>query len=188
MEVDMNKRIITVYRDGILTAVRENDRFTCFDWEKAESESLIGNIYVGRVNKVIPGIQAAFVDVGDGLTGYYSLTDNRQHIYLSEGKHDRLKEGDLILVQVERDPVKTKMMVLTCRLNLTGRYVALTCDRPGLSFSSKLKAGQYKELKEQIREVLYDFPIDEYALIVRTNAMAVTAGVVRGRRLHCLTV
>ena len=80
MEVDMNKRIITVYRDGILTAVRENDRFTCFDWEKAESESLIGNIYVGRVNKVIPGIQAAFVDVGDGLTGYYSLTDNRQHI------------------------------------------------------------------------------------------------------------
>lgn len=182
----MNKRIITVYRDGILTAVRENDRFTRFDWEKAESESLIGNIYVGRVNKVVPGIQAAFVDVGEGLTGYYSLTDNGQHIYLSEGKHDRLKEGDLVLVQVERDPVKTKMMVLTGRLNLTGRYVALTCGRPGLSFSSKLKAGQFKELKEQIREALSDVPIDEYALIVRTNAMAVTADVVRGEALALL--
>ncbi|MBQ8815079.1 MAG: ribonuclease E/G [Lachnospiraceae bacterium] len=182
----MNKRIITLYRDGILTAVRENDRFIRFDWEKSESESLIGNIYVGRVNKVVPGIQAAFVDVGDGLTGYYSLTDNKTHIYLSSGKHDRLKEGDLILVQVERDPVKTKMMMLTGRLNLTGRYVALTCGRPGLSFSSRLKVGQYKELKEQIREVLSDFPSDEYALIVRTNAMAVTADVVRDEAFSLL--
>ena len=169
----MNKRIITKYRDGILTAVYENDRFTLFNWERPDRKSLIGNIYVGRVNKVVPGIQAAFVDVGDGLTGYYSLADNPVHLYLSEGKHDRLKEGDMILVQVERDPVKTKMMVLTGKLNLTGRYVALTCGYPGLSFSAKLKGGQYKELKDRTRTALSDFPTEDYALIVRTNGKTV---------------
>lgn len=169
----MNKRIVTKYRDGILTAVYENDRFTLFNWERPDRESLIGNIYVGRVNKVVHGIHAAFVDVGDGLSGYYSLTDNPVHLYLSEGKHDRLKEGDMILVQVERDPVKTKMMVLTGKLNLTGRYVALTCGYPGLSFSSKLKGGQYKELKDQVRDALSDFPTADYALIVRTNGKTV---------------
>jgi len=175
----MNKRIVTKYRDGILTAVYENDRFTLFNWERPDRESLIGNIYVGRVNKVVPGIQAAFVDLGEHLTGYYSLTDNPVHLYCSDGKHDRLKEGDMILVQVERDPVKTKMMVLTAKLNLTGRYVALTCGYPGLSFSSKLKGGQYKELKSQIRDALSDFPTEDYALIVRTNGKTVGSDEIR---------
>ena len=170
----MNKRIITSYQGGILTAVWEDGRFCQFDWERKISDSLIGNIYVGRVQKVVAGIQAAFDDVGTGLTGYYSLTDNKKHIYLNNGSHDRLKEGDMLLVQVERDPVKTKMMVLTSRLNLTGRYGALTCGYPGLSFSSKLKPGKFKELREQLREELADFPVGEYGLIVRTNAMAAT--------------
>lgn len=175
----MNKRLITEYKGGILTSVWEDGRFCQFDWEKKNSESQVGNIYVGRVQKVVPGIRAAFVDVGSGLTGYYSLTENKDHIYLSEGKHDRLKEGDMLLVQVERDAVKTKMMVLTCRLNMTGRYTALTCGYPGCSFSVKLKPGRFKELREQIGEALSDFPINEYGLIVRTNAMGVSPEAVK---------
>lgn len=182
----MNKRLITEYKGGILTAVWENDRFCQFDWEKKSSDSQVGNIYVGRVQKVVPGIQAAFVDVGNGLTGYYALTDNRKHIYLDEGSHDRLKEGDMLLVQVERDAVKTKMMVLTSRLNLTGRYAALTCGYPGLSFSAKLKPGKFRELREQVKSVLADFPTDEYGLIVRTNAMAVAPETVRGEAFALL--
>ena len=166
----MNKRLITSYRGGILTAVWENGRVIQFEWEQPASESKIGNIYVGIVKKIVPSINAAFVEVESGLNGYYSLTENTHHIFLSPGNHDRVKEGDLLLVQVERDPVKTKMMVLTDRINLTGRYAALTCGYPGLSFSSKLRGKEYNELKTQVRELLTAFPIDEYALIVRTNA------------------
>lgn len=169
----MNKRLITSYRDGILTAVCENGRVDLFEWEKRESGSQIGNIYVGIVKKIVPGIQAAFIEVGDGQNGYYSLEENKHHLFLSPGNHDRVKEGDLLLVQVERDPVKTKLMVLTARIDLTGRYTALTCGRPGLSFSAKLRGQGTQSFKDTVREALKAFPTDRYGLIVRTNAAGV---------------
>lgn len=168
----MNKILISIYKGGILTSVWEDRRLCQFEWEKQKSNSLVGNIYVGIVQKIMPGIQAAFIDVGGGKTGYYSLTDNKQHIFLTEGRHDRIREGDMILVQVERDPVKTKAMVLTGKLNLTGRYVALTCGYPGLAFSAQLKDSKYDELREQLSETLSGFPTQKYGLIVRTNAMS----------------
>ncbi len=165
----MNKRLIISYRGGILTAVCENGRVDLFEWEKKESGSLIGNIYVGQVKKIVPGIQAAFIEVADGQNGYYSLEENKTHFFLTPGKHDRVKEGDLLLVQVERDPVKTKLMVLTGRINLTGRYTALTWH-PGLALSAKLKGKGTQRFKDTIREALKEFPTDRYGLIVRTNA------------------
>jgi len=169
----MNKRLITSYRGGILTAVWENRRVIQFEWEQPASESKIGNIYVGIVKKIVPSINAAFVEVESGLNGYYSLEENTHHLFLTPGNHDRVKEGDLLLVQVERDPVKTKLMVLTARINLTGRYTALTCGHPGLAFSSKIKGVGTQAFKDHIRETLKDFPVDEYGLIVRTNAAGV---------------
>lgn len=175
----MNKRIISTYKNGILSSVYENGRFSKFDWEKRKSSSLVGNIYVGVVKKIITGINAAFVEVGRNLVGYYSLDDNTKHLYLSPGSHDHLKTGDMILVQVERDAVKTKAMVLTSKLNLTGRYVALTCGYPGLGFSLQLKGGMWKEFRDQVRAALVGFPTNKYGLIVRTNAMAVSAQEIR---------
>ncbi len=169
----MNKRLITSYRGGILTAVCEEGRVSQFEWEKPESGSLIGNIYVGQVKKIVPGIQAAFVEVADGQNGYYSLEENKHHLFLSPSNHDRVKEGDLLLVQVERDPVKTKLMVLTARINLTGRYTALTCGHPGLAFSAKMKGVGTQAFKDRMREELNGFPVDQYGLIVRTNAAGV---------------
>lgn len=169
----MNKRLITPYRGGILTAVYEDGRVSQFEWEKPDSESKIGNIYVGIVKKIVPSINAAFVEVENGLNGYYSLEENKSHLFLTPGNHDRVKEGDLLLVQVERDPVKTKLMVLTARINLTGRYTALTCGRPGLSFSAKLKGPGTQSFKDTVREALRKFPTDRYGLIVRTNAAGV---------------
>lgn len=169
----MNKRLITSYRNGILTAVCEDGRVNQFEWERPEQASLIGNIYVGLVKKIVSGIQAAFVEVAEGLNGYYSLEENRHHFFLNPGKHDRVKEGDLLLVQVERDPVKTKLMVLTARINLTGRYTALTCGHPGLAFSAKIKGVGMQGFKDKVREALGEFPVSEYGLIVRTNAVGV---------------
>lgn len=169
----MNKRLIVPYRDGVLTAVCEGDRVNLFEWERRGQASLIGNIYVGLVKKIVPSIQAAFVEVADGQNGYYSLEENRHHFFLDQGKHDRVKEGDLLLVQVERDPVKTKLMVLTARINLTGRYTVLTCGHPGLAFSSKLKGVGTQDFKDCVREQLNRFPTDQYGLIVRTNAAGV---------------
>ena len=169
----MNKRLIVPYRDGVLTAVCEDDRVNLFEWERRGQASLIGNIYVGLVKKIVPGIRAAFVEVADGQNGYYSLEENHHHFFLNQGNHDRVKEGDLLLVQVERDPVKTKLMMLTARINLTGRYTALTCGHPGLAFSSKLKGVGTQAFKDCVREQLNRFPTDRYGLIVRTNAAGV---------------
>ena len=72
----MNKRLIVPYRDGVLTAVCEGDRVNLFEWERHGQASLIGNIYVGLVKKIVPSIQAACVEVADGQNGYYSQEEH----------------------------------------------------------------------------------------------------------------
>ena len=112
--------------------------------EPEESGSLLGNIYIGKVKNIVKNINAAFIDLGGGKTGYYSLSENREHRFTSplaaagaqEGR--TLRQGDEIIVQVSRDAVKTKDPVLSSNLNFTGKYSVVTLGKTQIGVSAKI--------------------------------------------------
>lgn len=172
----MNRLIITRLDGRILTALMEDTRAVQLDFED-EKPSILGNIYVGRVKDVVKNINAAFVDLGGGQTGYYSLDENPVPIYASGAAPGAaaparpLRQGDEIVVQVSRDAVKTKDAVLTGNLTLPGRFCVLTVSAGGgrgaIRFSGRIRDNAWKK---QMLALLAPEKEDHFSLIVRTNA------------------
>lgn len=162
----MEKRIITRFKGRICTALILDGSPVELTLEE-EEHSILNCIYVGRVQKVVPGINAAFIDTGNGI-GYYSLTENRCHLFAdSSRKEGPLRQGDEILVQVSREGVKTKAPVLTANLSLSGRFCVVTAGRTGIGISNKISDSLFKrEVKSRLEEA----PLNGFGVIVRTNA------------------
>lgn len=168
----MNKLIFTEWEGQILTALWTDGTITRLSLEEQESPSLLNRIYVGKVKNVVKNINAAFVEIQDGIIGYYSLTENREHFYTSHGLSSQIpKPGDEIVVQVAKDAVKTKAPVLTGKLIFPGKYLVLTMGKSGIGFSSKITDREWKSV---IREMLETTIPDGCGLIVRTNAYPVS--------------
>lgn len=160
----MNKLVIT-RRDGrILTALL--DEGVVQELSLEEDTSILGNIYIGKVKNVVKNLNSAFVDFGEGRTGYYSLTENPVSIHTT-GESRSIKSGDEIVVQVAKDAVKTKDPVLTANLNFAGRYAVLTAGKTVIGFSSKIAD---KEWKEALKPKLEALTEGQAGLIIRTNA------------------
>lgn len=117
----MNKLVITNYEDHILEALYSDGKLS--DLMLFDRQSILSNIYVGKVENIVSNIDAAFVDIGTGLPCYYSITDNK-HIFLNAKKDSVLKAGDEILVQVSKDAIKTKNPVATSEIELKDRKFA----------------------------------------------------------------
>lgn len=162
----MEKWIITRLRNRICTAFIQNGLPIEMTLED-ESRSILNCIYVGRVQKVVPGINAAFIDTGSGI-GYYSLTENRSHLFTDQNrKEGPLRQGDELLVQVSREGVKTKAPVLTANLSLPGRLCVITAGKTGIGFSSKITDSLFKK---EVKSRLEETDLSGFGVIVRTNA------------------
>lgn len=166
----MERLIITRWKGRLLTALVSGKRAVQLTLEPPEEESLLNHIYIGKVQTVVANLNAAFVELKEGQNGYLSLAENKPLILNRQGA-GKLRPGDEILVQVERDSVKTKAPVLTCNLSFTGRLCVLTSGRPGINFSSKLKGSSIRErLRPALAEELKSLGLERCGVIVRTNA------------------
>lgn len=170
----MNKLIVTDWNGQVLTALMADGRCRYLQPEPKKEQTLLGTIWIGKVKNIVKNINAAFVDLGGGRTGYYSLSEHKTHIFARPGadgmaviEEANIKQGDEIVVQVARDAVKTKDPVLTSNLNFAGKYFVLTLNKTQLGFSSKLKGGPWKE---ETRRWLEERQNGPYGIIVRTNA------------------
>ena len=103
--------------------------------------SVAGNVYLGRVEAVKKGIEAAFVDIGLGRSGFLALAEARPVGSESSGDHigDYVNEGDAVLVQVLRDPAEDKGAKLTTRVNLAGVNLVFRPGHPGVSVSRRIE-------------------------------------------------
>lgn len=162
-----SKLIITGYRDKIASVLAEDSRPIQISLESKEQESILGNIYIGRIKNIVKNINAAFVEIAPGLTGYYSLTENRRHWLGDEPVERPLRVGDEIMVQVEKDGIKTKAPMLTSNISLAGKYCVLTALSPKISFSGKIRSSQWKET---VKELIEARKAPSRGVIVRTNA------------------
>lgn len=165
----LSKLIVTRWNGRILTARLEHGKCRSLNLEKEEPGIRPGNIYIGKVKNIVKNINAAFIDLGGGQTGFYSLEKNRSHL-LAGRPFERgraLKPGDEILVQVAKEAAKTKDPVLSCYLNFAGRYVVLTVGKPQIGFSAKLTDTAFKD---DLRQYLAPLKDESFGIIVRTNA------------------
>ena len=136
----------------------------------ASAPSLIGNIYVARVDRVMPQIHAAFLKADD-LTFFYPMEDTvTENIIFTQknGKNDALVEGDELLVQVIRDAIKSKEICVSTNLSFSSAHLLLTTGNRLHGISKKITG----EKRKQIQSGFLDRVADEnWGIVVRTNAM-----------------
>jgi Rne/Rng family ribonuclease len=141
---------------------------------RKEDVSYVGNIYLGRVQNVLPGMEAAFVDIGKGRNGVlYAGEVNYDEADLDGDLpriEDHLKPGQTVLVQVTKDPMGTKGARLTQNLSIAGRYCVLAPGDGMLGISRKLT----DEERDRLRKVLKSIRPEGFGLIVRTAAEGAT--------------
>jgi ribonuclease E len=146
---------------------------------KAAEASLIGNVYLGRVQNVLPSMEAAFVDIGRGRNAvlYSGEVDWEAAAAESEGGKNQprrielaLKPGDRVLVQVTKDPVGHKGARLTSQVSLPGRYLVYVPNGSMNGISRKLPDTERARLKTILKQVLPE----NVGVIVRTAAEGAT--------------
>ena len=155
---------IAVLEDGIVV-----EHFVT----SAASASLVGNIYLGIVQNVLPSMEAAFVDIGRGRNGVlYAGEVNWEAAGLGGSNRkieQALKSGDYVVVQVSKDPVGHKGARLTTQVSLAGRYLVYVPGASSTGISRKLPDTERQRLKEILREVV---PSDA-GVIIRTASEGV---------------
>ncbi len=164
--------------DRIQIAVLEDGVLVEHYVAKAQDASLIGNVYLGRVQNVLPSMEAAFVDIGRGRNAvlYSGEVDWDAAALDSDGKNQArrielaLKPGDRVLVQVTKDPVGHKGARLTSQVSLPGRYLVYVPNGSMSGISRKLPDTERARLKKILKEVLPE----NVGVIVRTAAEGAT--------------
>jgi ribonuclease E len=152
---------IGVLEDGVLA-----EHFV----SKTQQDSLIGNVYLGKVQNVLPSMEAAFVDIGRGRNAVLYAGEVNWDVVNLEGKQRRienaLKSGDSVLVQVTKDPVGHKGARLTSQISLPGRYLVYVPGGSMTGISRKLPDVERNRLKR----ILKDRLPEDAGVIVRTAA------------------
>jgi ribonuclease E len=176
---------ITEHGDRDQIAVLEENVLVQHYVTRAGATSMVGNIYLGRVQNVLPGMEAAFVDVGRGRNGVLYAGEVNYSPEDIEGSAPRieqlLKAGQAVMVQVTKDPMGGKGARLTANLSLAGRYLVLAPNQDLQGISRRLP----EEARARLKALLKRVKPPEHGVIVRTAAESATEEALEGdlRRL-----
>ena len=188
--------IIDVRPKEIAIALLEDKSLVEYQNETRSASFSVGNIYVAKVKKLMPGLNACFVDVGYEREAFLHYLDlgsqfSSYEKYLKQVQSDRkklypiskatrqpdlkkdgsvqneLKVGQEVLVQVVKEPISTKGPRLTCELSFAGRYIVLIPFNDKVSVSSKIKKG---EERARLKQLIQSIKPKNFGVIVRTSA------------------
>jgi ribonuclease G len=156
-------------------ALLEDDRVAEVYLERPERRSIAGNIYLGTVDNVLPGMECAFVEIGLERNGF--LYVDEIVVPELEGKRhgkkitDLIQRGQQILVQAVKDPMKTKGARLTTEISLPGRFLVYVPNGEGLGVSRRLEDSE----RQRLKDILKDIAPSSGGVIVRTAAEGASA-------------
>ncbi len=160
--------------DRIQIAVLEDNMLVEHYVSRGQSASLIGNVYLGKVQNVLPSMEAAFIDIGRGRNGVLYAGEVNWDAAGLDGQPKRielaLKTNDSVLVQVTKDPVGQKGARLTSQISLPGRYLVYVPDGSVTGISRKLPDVERTRLKRILRNIVPEGA----GVIVRTAAEGAT--------------
>ena len=187
---------VDVHSQAVSIAITEEKQLVEFQKEEQTETFSVGNIYHGRVKKIMPGLNACFVDVGSEKEAFLHYTDLGAQFYslqkyLKQITSDRkknfpiakasimpekkkegniseaLQTGQEILVQITKEPINTKGPRLTCELSFAGRFLILIPFEDKVSVSSKIKS---PEERTRLKQLLQSIKPKNFGIIVRTAA------------------
>lgn len=160
--------LITPYQNKIISALYGEKRPVQISVDEREPQDIrIGGIYVGRVKNIVANINAAFVELKPGLMSYLPLEEAVRPITSNTHADGRIHAGDELVVQVVREPIKSKLASVTAAVNLTGKYAVLLHGKPAVGVSAKIEE---PERRAALREFFSRYTGENYGFIVRTNA------------------
>ncbi|MBQ8158918.1 MAG: Rne/Rng family ribonuclease [Prevotella sp.] len=188
--------IIDVQPKEISIALLEDKQLVEYQSEPRSASYAVGNVYIGKVRKLMPGLNACFVDVGSERDAFLHYLDlglqfSSFEKYLKQVASDRkklypiqkatrqpdlpkdgsiqnlVKVGQEVLVQVVKEPINTKGPRLTCDLSFAGRYMVLIPFGDKVSVSSKIKKG---EERSRLKQLVQSMKPKNFGVIVRTVA------------------
>ena len=188
--------IVDVTPDNISTALTEDGRLVSLQKEPRDASYAVGNLYIAKVKKLMPGLNAAFVNVGfekDAFLHYLDLgsqfkaykqflstaLDDRRHVpQVSKmkptpdiDKHgtitDVLEIGQQLIVQIAKEPISSKGPRLTTEISFTGRFLVLIPFNDKISISQKIKS---TEEKLRLRQLIESIKPKNFGIIIRTSA------------------
>ena len=188
--------IIDVQPKDISIALLEDKTLVEYQKEQRTASFSVGNIYVAKVKKLMPGLNACFVDVGAERVAFLHYLDLGTHFssyekYLKQVASDKkklypiqkatiqpalkkdgsiantLKVGQEVLVQIVKEPINTKGPRLTCELSFAGRYLVLMPFEDSVSVSTKIKKG---EERSRLKQLIQSIKPKNFGVIVRTVA------------------
>lgn len=164
--------------------------------DACREDSILDEIYIGKVQNIVKNISAAFVEIAPGTVCYLPLEDLKHPVYTKKGTSQNIQQGDELLVQVKREGIKTKAPAVTTNLTLHGKYALLTTGNTQISVSSKLS----KEEKERLLRVVKDNSSADngslegmsageraYGWLLRTNAGGASPEVIKKDLLRLQT-
>jgi ribonuclease G len=157
-------------------AVLEDDRVAEVYLERPERRSIAGNIYLGTVDNVLPGMEAAFIEIGLEKNGFLYVDEIVTPELEGKARHgkkiqDLITRGQTIMVQAVKDPMKTKGARLTTEISLPGRFVVYQPNGDGFGVSRRLDDDERARLKD----VLKGLDLKGGGVIVRTAAEGASA-------------
>ncbi len=168
--------LVNVTPSEVRAALLENGILQEVYIERAARRGLISNIYKGRVSRVLPGMQAAFVDIGLERTAFLHASDIARQKNLGDGDDDTtlpdirdlVQDGEEVLVQVVKDPLGNKGARLTTFITLPSRYLVLLPDGDNVGVSARIEDEHERErLRQFFEELLAGV---DCGVIVRTAA------------------
>lgn len=164
-----SKLILTRYKEGVLSLILRDNQIQEIFYNNEDNHANIGDIFVAKVINVVSNIQAAFIDYQPGKRGYLPISSKYKPVLLNRIYDGRILAGDELLVQMEKEAIRTKEPVFTMNLSLPGKYCIVTNADSSKSVSSKLS--------RQEREILRSHILmnTEYGIVVRTNAKELLA-------------
>ena len=171
-----HKLIITKNNDTIISSLFDGMNMIQVSINPANDDTILGNIYLGKVKNIVKNINAAFVEIAEGRMCYYSMAENRTPIMANQTEEDEeaaskknanIKIGDELIVQVTKEDVKTKAPVVSSNINLTGKFIALTYGKSSVGVSTKIEDANERK---RLRSLVKPYITKEFGIIVRTNS------------------
>ena len=162
---DIGEQRVAVLEDGQVAEVY---------LERPERRSIAGNIYKGKVDNVLPGMEAAFVEIGLEKNGFLFVDEIVGPELEGKGQRkiqDLITRGQEILVQAVKDPMKSKGARLTTEISLPGRFVVFVPSGEGLGVSRRLDDDE----RTRLRDILKKLDLPKGGVIVRTAAEGASA-------------
>ncbi|MGN0424579.1 MAG: ribonuclease E/G [Acetatifactor sp.] len=144
------KLVITTIRDREMALLLQKNRLT---YAAVLEENRVGSIYLGRVKNIVKEISACFVEIEGGEICFLPLKDVTTPFLINRSFDGHLKEGDLLPVQLTREPQKTKQASVTARISIATPYFSLALGSKRIGYSSKLTAEEKSALKISLETV-----------------------------------